>query len=116
MSDEEKYPTADWQYEVANGDTRLGYAEWVEHKVESGGPDLTDEVTRLCQDHPRTTAETLLRIAASLGSTDSWSGATMLQYIGEVIDHSGLFPAKVGDENGIGHWVGIDQQFKEQRA
>lgn len=22
------YPIADWQYEVANGDTRLGYAAW----------------------------------------------------------------------------------------
>lgn len=23
---------ADWKYEVANGDTRLGFAEWLEHK------------------------------------------------------------------------------------
>lgn len=22
------YPVADWQFEVANGDTRLGYWEW----------------------------------------------------------------------------------------
>lgn len=28
------YPPEDWQYEVANGDTRLGYREWVEHKKE----------------------------------------------------------------------------------
>lgn len=23
------YPVSDWQYEVANGDTRLGYHEWL---------------------------------------------------------------------------------------
>jgi len=28
------YPRADWQYEVANGDTVLGYWEWIEHKME----------------------------------------------------------------------------------
>jgi hypothetical protein len=32
---EKKYPLTDWQYEVANGDTRLGYDEWVEHRVEA---------------------------------------------------------------------------------
>jgi hypothetical protein len=24
------YPVADWKYEVANGNTRMGYWEWVE--------------------------------------------------------------------------------------
>jgi hypothetical protein len=24
----------DWQYEVANGDTRLGYDEWRQHRIE----------------------------------------------------------------------------------
>ncbi len=28
------YPVADWQYEVANDDTRLGYWEWVEAQRE----------------------------------------------------------------------------------
>jgi len=32
---EELYPMEDWQYEVANGDTKLGYAEWVAHNIES---------------------------------------------------------------------------------
>ncbi len=26
---------ADWRYEVANGDTLLGFAEWQEHQKES---------------------------------------------------------------------------------
>jgi hypothetical protein len=30
-----KYPKSDWQYEVKNGDTVLGYKEWVEHRIES---------------------------------------------------------------------------------
>lgn len=28
-------PVADWQYEVANGDTRLGYLAWADAKIES---------------------------------------------------------------------------------
>jgi hypothetical protein len=30
-----KYPKEDWLYEVRNGDTVLGYKEWVEHRIES---------------------------------------------------------------------------------
>lgn len=29
-----KYTVEDWKYEVCNGDTRLGYREWVEHRME----------------------------------------------------------------------------------
>lgn len=32
-----KYPKSDWYYEVKNGDTVLGYKEWVEHRIESEG-------------------------------------------------------------------------------
>jgi hypothetical protein len=28
------YPVDDWKYEVANGDTRLGYSDWVEAQLE----------------------------------------------------------------------------------
>lgn len=31
---ERRYPRSDWQYEVQNGDTKLGYREWVEHSIE----------------------------------------------------------------------------------
>lgn len=34
-ADDPLYPVSDWQDEVANGDTRLGYIEWVEHRRES---------------------------------------------------------------------------------
>ena len=30
------WPVVDWQYDVANGDTRLGYADWVEYNTEYG--------------------------------------------------------------------------------
>jgi hypothetical protein len=30
----EKYPIKDWQYEVSNNDTRLGYVDWVKHQRE----------------------------------------------------------------------------------
>lgn len=29
------YPFEDWQYEVCNGDTRLGYADWCLHQAEA---------------------------------------------------------------------------------
>ena len=32
--EDEKYPVKDWQYEVANDYTRIGYLEWVEHRKE----------------------------------------------------------------------------------
>lgn len=30
--DDLEFPAEDWRYEVANGDTRLGYREWVQHQ------------------------------------------------------------------------------------
>ena len=33
--EEEEYTEVDWRYEVANGDTTLGFAEWVKHKKEA---------------------------------------------------------------------------------
>jgi hypothetical protein len=34
------FPEDDWMYEVANRDTRLGYAEWVIHRAEAEGVPL----------------------------------------------------------------------------
>lgn len=31
------YPFVDWQYEVNNGDTKLGYWSWVAHCIERDG-------------------------------------------------------------------------------
>lgn len=28
------HPVEDWQYEVANGDSRQGYWDWVAHRIE----------------------------------------------------------------------------------
>lgn len=33
--EDEEYPIADWQSEVADGDTRLGYADWVLQQKEN---------------------------------------------------------------------------------
>ena len=35
--DDPDHPVADWQYEVANNDTRLGYWQWVEAQREWEG-------------------------------------------------------------------------------
>jgi len=42
LTDEEQdaVDVRDWQYEVANGDTRLGLAEWLEHRAEATQVDL----------------------------------------------------------------------------
>jgi hypothetical protein len=31
--DADRFPETDWRYEVANGDTRLGYSDWVAHQA-----------------------------------------------------------------------------------
>ena len=31
-----KYPSEDWQLEVANGDCRLGYWEWIQSLLDHG--------------------------------------------------------------------------------
>lgn len=33
--EDKDFPIEDWQYDVANGDTRLGYWNWVKHNKES---------------------------------------------------------------------------------
>jgi len=33
----DRYPESDWRYEVANGDTLLGYEEWLDHRDEDEG-------------------------------------------------------------------------------
>jgi len=35
LNSQELYPIEDWKYDVSNGDTKLGYEDWVEHNVES---------------------------------------------------------------------------------
>lgn len=34
-SEHPEWPKCDWRYDVANGDTRLGYWDWVSHNVEA---------------------------------------------------------------------------------
>lgn len=31
----QKYPIEDWKYEVQNGDTTLGYVDWINHRIEA---------------------------------------------------------------------------------
>lgn len=42
-----KYPLSDWEYAVQNGDTRLGYADWVAHNIDMNG----DERFSMCPIH-----------------------------------------------------------------
>jgi len=35
MTNEEKFPIEDWQYEVRCGDTMLGYVDWVMHNLDA---------------------------------------------------------------------------------
>ena len=39
----EFFPQSDWQYDVRNGDTQLGYDDWLAHQMESRTQDdITD--------------------------------------------------------------------------
>ena len=33
------FPVEDWQYEVANNDTRLGYLDWLQSQLELASED-----------------------------------------------------------------------------
>ena len=35
----DRFPVEDWRYDVTNGDTRLGYLDWLEHNMESEAND-----------------------------------------------------------------------------
>lgn len=48
MVENNRFPLEDWRYEVANGDTYLGYTEWLEHKIEAN-----DDGVGWFDDEPR---------------------------------------------------------------
>ena len=50
MKEYRKYPIDSWQFEVQNGDTSLGYAEWVLHQAEAAGEKVPSSVLRLLSD------------------------------------------------------------------
>ena len=59
-SEHPKYLRSDWQYEVTNGDTNLGYWDWVWHMIESNEdePDSENQfvVCGLCKKPARAKA------------------------------------------------------------
>lgn len=76
-----KYPLTDWQYEVSNGDTRLGYDAWREHKIEANAPahipfKLTGQTPAIRQRQQveqtiaRAVVDALLKAGFSLGVKD----------------------------------------------
>jgi transposase len=39
QADMDRFTIQDWKHEVANGDTVLGYLDWVEHRIDAAGRD-----------------------------------------------------------------------------
>ena len=37
----EQYPPEDWKYEISNGDTKQGYRDWLESKLDEERNNLT---------------------------------------------------------------------------
>lgn len=68
---------ADWQYEVRNGDTRLGYDEWREHRAEAMRSDPPTLWERDDLQFPRLLAE----LMANVEFTDD-----MLRSVAESMD------------------------------
>ena len=42
VQEDARFPVSDWQLEVANGETRLGYGDWVKQWKEARGEDWED--------------------------------------------------------------------------
>lgn len=38
----DRYPREDWCYEVQNGDTNLGYWDWVRHRMAADNDEIPD--------------------------------------------------------------------------
>lgn len=48
------YPVSSWQHEVADGDTRQGYWEWLDSQLESNDPDFYEKLDRVRARHSDT--------------------------------------------------------------
>lgn len=46
----------DWQYEVANGDTVLGFVEWLEHWIEANEGQNIDKLRNVYSRHEHRSA------------------------------------------------------------
>lgn len=57
------FPFTDWQHEVANGDTKLGFAEWQQHREEAEAPTTDTSL------QPKTPSA-LRMVCPSCGSED----------------------------------------------
>jgi hypothetical protein len=51
----------DWQYDVANGDTKLGYKEWLKHQLDALSLDTAEKLFR--EMPQKATAEMWLKVA-----------------------------------------------------
>jgi len=71
LSKYERFPKEDWRYEVQNGDTRLGYEDWVEHNVEAKAADAV-VMCSLC-GHPAPEATAHLHQGKWIGDTCCWT-------------------------------------------
>lgn len=49
-SNDKQFPVEDWQDEVANGDTRLGYRDWVAQQQMSREDEIDHDDTPSLQD------------------------------------------------------------------
>ena len=91
---EKNYPMSDWRYEVANGDTKLGYAEWLEHRREA-----EDDVGETC----RRASLVIGVYDAMLDGTDTFEGgigSDVAYFMGEVLK---------GDKFQV--WLGANDEF-----
>ena len=78
MTYEEKFPREDWQYDVANGDTQLGYADWVLHNAEAEDSDSIGEVMGYDEDIPSSNYVPSADEADDWEETEGWDDWTSL--------------------------------------
>ena len=74
--DRNRHPVSDWKHEVANGDTVLGYEEWLLHCVEadwSSGPDPDEyECFVSCAYNAEAPEGAARQFMAELKAVDDW--------------------------------------------
>jgi hypothetical protein len=51
--DDKTFPEIDWRYEVDAGDTRRGYADWVDDQIDQRSDEVASELDKILHGAPR---------------------------------------------------------------
>lgn len=115
-----QYTTSDWKWKVANGETRLGYWEWVVDQIESSDESDNQSAIKEALNAITSDRDKYLRIDGVIRSLDVTTGHLKPQHLAlltqrehqdEVLAMGLLIP--IYSEHGSIWWIGSDSDNPE---